>query len=108
MGEALLGKPIQRNGPLFWQYGKPYARLQPGNPDYLCPSLAMRDGHWKLLVNADGSDPQLYDLASDPREQNNLLAERLEKANELWPKLRQWAGEMGLETKDVKLAVPLD
>ena len=105
---ALLGKPAQRVGPIFWQYGKPYANLMPGNPEFISPSLAVRDGKWKLLVNPDGSDPHLYDLAADRGEQNNLLAERLDKANELWQKLRQWAASVGFETSSAKLTVPRD
>jgi arylsulfatase A-like enzyme len=108
MHEALLGEPAQRSGPIFWQYGKPYSNLMPGNPDFISPSLAVRDGKWKLLVNPDGSDPQLYDLASDQGERNNLLAERLDKANELWAKLRHWAADVGFETSAVKLTAPVD
>lgn len=108
MHEALLGEPAQRSGPIFWQYGKPYSNLMPGNPDFISPSLAVRDGRWKLLVNPDGSDPQLYDLAADRGEQNNLLAERLDKANELWTKLRRWAADVGFETSNVKLTVSQD
>ena len=108
MHEALLGRPVQRSSPIFWQYGKPYSNLQPGNPDYRSPSLAVRDGRWKLLVNPDGSDPQLFDLVNDQGEQNNLLAERLNKANELWAKLRQWASKVGFETTTTPLSVPRD
>jgi arylsulfatase A-like enzyme len=108
MREALLGKPVKRTGPICWQYGKPYSNLLPGNPDFVSPSMAIRDGNWKLLVNPNGFDPQLYDLAADPGERKNLLAGRLDKANELWPKLRQWATDVGLETKAVELAVPRD
>ena len=33
----------------------------------------VRDGHWKFISNQVGSAVQLYDLRTDPREQNNLL-----------------------------------
>jgi len=32
----------------------------------------VRADNWKLLVHADGSGAELYDLASDPREERNL------------------------------------
>jgi arylsulfatase A-like enzyme len=49
---------------------------------------ALRDGDWKLLAGADGV--QLYDLARDPREANDLAAsepvrvEALEQALSAW------------------------
>ena len=38
--------------------------------------MAVRDGDWKLLVNADGTGAELYDLAADPREARNLAADK--------------------------------
>jgi hypothetical protein len=32
----------------------------------------VREGDWKLLVNADGSHVELYDLSGDPRETSNV------------------------------------
>ncbi len=62
--------------------------------------LSIRHGPWKLIVNADGqypdkppadakdtrdpiSEPQLYNLATDPAEQRNLVATQPEKFKEL-------------------------
>ncbi len=97
--EALLGRPVTRSEPIFWQYGKPYAKLMPGNPDFVSPSLAIRDGDWKLLIDPDGSNAHLYDLASDPGEQTNLLSDDPDQAKELWRKIRQWAASVGIETE---------
>jgi arylsulfatase A len=37
---------------------------------------ALRVGRWKLIVNATSGSPEgLYDLGSDPREQENLIAD---------------------------------
>jgi hypothetical protein len=36
------------------------------------PNVAVRDGKWKLLVNADGTGAELYDLAADPKEAKDL------------------------------------
>ena len=36
------------------------------------PSLAIRRGNWKLLLNPDGSNAQLYDIAADINETKNL------------------------------------
>ena len=43
----------------------------------------MRDDKWKLLVNADGTGAELYDLASDPNEAKNLAAEKSDVATRL-------------------------
>ena len=60
-------------------------------------ALALRQGRWKYIAPAQGPriqqntntetgndpEPQLYDLATDPAERNNLAAVRPEKAREL-------------------------
>ena len=99
MFEALLGKPIERAKPIFWQYGRPHAKLMPGNPDFISPSLAVREGPWKLLIDPDGTNAKLYHLGNDPGEQTNLLADHRGKAHDLWQKLRRWADSVGLEIK---------
>ena len=68
---ALVGKAATaRSRPLFWK--RPPDR--PGPPEDRWPDLAVRDGKWKLLVQEDGSRPQLYDILSDPSESTNLAA----------------------------------
>ena len=106
MHRALLGNPRTRLRPIFWQYGAPYARLRPGNPDFVSPSLAVRDGDWKLLINPDGTDARLFNLANDPGERRNLLDEHPQIAAELWKKIRAWAASSGLATKNVKPTGP--
>ena len=60
---ALLGAPTLRSQPLFWEYGRKADYLFPREPGARSPNLAIRDGKWKLLVNADGTGAELYDLA---------------------------------------------
>ena len=40
------------------------------------PNVAIRDGDWKLLINADGTGAELYNLANDRNESHNLAAEK--------------------------------
>lgn len=79
--EALEGRSFQREQPLFWHH--------PTSPEG-GPTLAVRDGDWKLLMKPDGNRPELYDLTVDPAEQQNLvrrdpdLAERMKKSLLTW------------------------
>ncbi|MEX1048665.1 MAG: sulfatase-like hydrolase/transferase [Akkermansiaceae bacterium] len=86
---ALLGTPaLLRQRPLFWQIG-----AQKNSPTHWA-SFAVVDGHWKLLVNDDFSRLELYDLAADSLEQNDLGSARLEVVSELRGKLSQWQASL--------------
>ena len=94
LSAAWLGREMLRKRPLFWEYGRnPTAFLYPGGRDR-SPNVAMRDGPWKLLLNADGSGPELYDLASDRTEQHNLAAEKPALAKRLTEAALQWRGSL--------------
>ncbi len=95
--EALTGKEPLRTKPVFWQYGKPYAQLMPGNPDFISPAYAVRDGDWKLLVDQDGSNTLLFNLASDPGETLNLLKAQPDKAGQLYALIQNWAQEVKID-----------
>ncbi len=75
-GAALLGKPATRAKPLFWEYGRNDTSFKyPAAPDR-SPNVAMREANWKLLINADGTSAELYDMVADPNETKNLAAEK--------------------------------
>jgi arylsulfatase A-like enzyme len=74
LSAALLGKTPKRTRPLFWEYGRnDKAFSYPSGKDR-SPNVAIRDGDWKLLVNADGTGAELYDLAADPNEAKDRAA----------------------------------
>ncbi|MBK1853337.1 sulfatase-like hydrolase/transferase [Verrucomicrobiaceae bacterium 5K15] len=50
---------------------------------------SVRSGNWKLLIPAH-SEPELYQLAEDPSELNNLYREQPEMAKKLRDRLREW------------------
>ncbi len=84
MSEVLLGNSTAERGtPLFWEFGKTKG-------DRISPHIGVRDGDWKLLVNADGSSTELYNMATDFNEKHNVafenpaIAERLKKAAIDW------------------------
>ena len=72
MRETLLGhSEASRASPLFFR--RPPDRASFAGIAKL-PDLAVRDGRWKLLCAYDGTAPELYDLAADSVEKNNLAA----------------------------------
>jgi uncharacterized sulfatase len=60
----------------------------------LLPALSMREGEWKLLCEYDGSEPQLYNLAADRSETNNLSAQHPEQVARLTSLLLAWHKSM--------------
>lgn len=75
----LKGEEIEREKPLFWEWQR---------------GKAVRDGDWKLV--ALRNKWALYNLKTDPVEENDLSEVQPEKYNELKLKYEQWAQEMGI------------
>ena len=99
LSAAWKGGEPPRATPLFWEYGRKPAVEGPGKirafpypaePDAKSPNVAIRDGDWKVLVNADGTSPELYDLATDRNEAKNLAAEKPEIARRLSEAALAW------------------
>ena len=72
---ALLGRSLQRPQPIFWEHE--------GN-------RAVRAGQWKLVAK-ENEAWELYDIAADRTEMNNLAAKHPEKVKELSAQWELWA-----------------
>jgi arylsulfatase len=72
---ALAGRPIERDA-IFWEHE--------GN-------RAVRSGDWKLVAKGAGGAWELYDIATDRTESNDLAAQHPEKVRELVAKWEAWA-----------------
>ena len=86
-----LGKPAgKRRAPLFWEYGRNEESFSYPQGRDRSPNVAVRDGKWKLLVNASGSGAELYDLKADVAEENNLVAKEAAVAKQLSEAALKW------------------
>ena len=94
LSTALLGRPTIRARPLFWEYGRNTSAFAFPTGADRSPTVAMREGDWKLLLNADGSDCQLYDLKSDPKETTNLADKNHELTVRLKAKALAWRNSL--------------
>ena len=91
LGDALRGRSPTRTKLLFWEYGRNNTSFAyPTVGRDRSPNVAVRDGDWKLLVNADGTGAELYDLADDPRETRDLAADRPDVTGRLTDSALTW------------------
>ena len=90
ISDVLQGKGIgnkrARKKPLFWEWRGGIA----GNQEYRPPTLAIRDGDWKLFANADGGRKELYNIPKDPEERHNVAGRKPDVTARLLPKLLAW------------------
>ncbi|MCE9611822.1 MAG: sulfatase-like hydrolase/transferase [Chthoniobacter sp.] len=88
---ALLGQSAARQQPLFWEYGRTTTGtfLYPKGRDR-SPNVAVREGPWKLLINADGTGAELYDVIADRAEAHDLSAEKPDLAKRLAATALAW------------------
>ncbi len=90
---VFLGHPTPRPDPVFWEYGT-LGSIRPGKPAHISPALAMRNGAWKLLLNPDGSDKQLYNLIDDPGETRNLASRYASRTQAMETQVLAWWQDM--------------
>lgn len=92
---VFLGEPLEEAGALMWEYSSnPGGSIMPGNPANISPNLAIREGKWKLLINADFTGAELYNLEMDPGEQTNLAGEEQELAESMARQVIAWRSSM--------------
>ncbi len=103
--QALLGSPMDVKDPIMWEYNSYPGDniLQPGNTDFISPNLAMREGKWKLLINADSTDAQLFNLDIDPEETKNLVEQEPELVKDMSSRLIAWRHTMPVPIRNDNL-----
>jgi arylsulfatase A-like enzyme len=90
LSAAILGNPTERKKPLLFEFGRMRPKQAPRNRDR-SPQLALRQGEYKLLVNRDGSDLELYNLEKDRNEKVNVADQNTTLAQELSKQVLQWS-----------------
>ena len=96
----ILEKKVDKlERPLFWHfpiYLQAYRVMDNENRDSLFrtrPGSAIRYGDWKLHYFFENNEIELYNLAEDIGERNNLATTETEKAEELLNYLKNWWNE---------------
>ena len=90
---ALKGNDFERSKPIFWEW-------QGGSSkDYTWPTLGVRDGDWKLVVDVTGDKYELYNEKKDWKEVDNLAEKNPEKAKELLDLAYAWKASLPKEPR---------
>lgn len=84
----LQGKNVERGKPLFWHY--PHYGNQGG-----APYGAIRDGDWKLIEWYEDGALELYNIAQDVGERDNLVSRNPDRVRSLHEKLIAWRKDVG-------------
>lgn len=84
---VLLGSYKKANRDIYWYYNN---KPVPGKKENISPTLAIRSGKWKLLMDPDGTNKQLYNIETDHRETTNRASEEKEISEQLTEKLNNW------------------
>ncbi len=87
---VFMGQPSIRNKEVFWEYGRNDIAYKYPRPADKSPNLAIREGDWKLLMNSNNTDVQLYNITRDKKETTNLASSEPELAGRLKDKLLNW------------------
>ncbi len=90
---ALRGEAFER-GPVYWHY--PHYGNQGGSP-----GGAVRDGRWKLIEHYGGETVELFDLASDVGEANDVSTQQPDRVKAMQAKLAAWRKDV-----DAKMPTP--
>ncbi|MEP4079426.1 sulfatase [Haloferula sp.] len=88
---AFKGEGFKRSKPIFWEW------RGGDNQAFTWPSLAIRDGKWKLLFNQETKKMELYDLENDWAEVTNVAVENPEIVQTLKRRLMKWKNSLPTE-----------
>jgi Arylsulfatase A and related enzymes len=94
------GTPSARTKDMYWEYGRnDYAFNYPKGRDR-SPNLAVRSGKWKLLIDYQKNNAELYDMEHDRYETKNLAGSHPGLVDTLKAKLLLWRAYLPELTPD--------
>ena len=85
---AWRGRVLTKRPDLYTHIARPAAERAFG------PHYSIRSGPWKLLMDADGSAVELYDVERDPQEKRDRTATAPQVASRLKAKLSGWIARL--------------
>ncbi len=83
MFTAFRGRSFARSKPIFWEWRGTHAGAN-------WPVYGIRDGALGLVCDEDAQRIELYDLAADRNQTNDLATARPAEARALVGKIREW------------------
>lgn len=83
----LGGEAKPRTTTLNWEW---LFSVQGPDDGYMPPTLAIRDGDWKLFLDHKGGGAELFDIPKDPGEENDLASTNPEVVKALTEKALAW------------------
>jgi arylsulfatase A-like enzyme len=89
LGPLLAGGRLERDA-IYWHY----PHYHPGGAT---PYSAIRSGDWRLVHFYEDGRSELYDLATDVGERNDLAASHPEQVADLKKRLEAWLAETGAQ-----------
>ncbi|MBI5831572.1 MAG: sulfatase-like hydrolase/transferase [Armatimonadetes bacterium] len=91
---VLLGGGQTGERTLYFEYGRNATAFAYPQGRDRSPVLAVRQGKWKLLCNADGGGAELYDLAADRNETTDVAAKEQAVTGRLRDLVTAWRREL--------------
>ena len=88
--QALKGDEFNRSKSIFWEWRGGSSR------EYTWPTLGVRNGDWKLVVDVTGDKFELFNLVNDWKEENNLAESNPEMAQRLLKEVNDWKATLPL------------
>ncbi len=71
-GKLFVSSTWQRNKFIYWQYDEAISVPRGQDDKTLTPKYAVRDGDYKLLIDGEFKNVELYNLRLDPGETNDI------------------------------------
>ncbi|WP_116810557.1 sulfatase family protein [Steroidobacter cummioxidans] len=93
LASAWSGQPLASRPDIYYAYGGfgvPGKSPRPYLDRDVSPPFAVRSGEWKLLARGDGTNAELYNLATDPSESRNVAQDNPQIAESLTEKVVRW------------------